>query len=371
MPTLKPEEEQSGPPITAPDSPAGPPGGYPQFGPPSNLTGFGDVGGLKGRARFDSLMQSNLHMFGSGYWGHDFNTWIMSQKEDPTDLEFNALLAWAKRNAKLVEERGLQRQAGETGPVTKISPPENPMGGLQTGVQAPIGPSGVPPEPPPPPTEKSFKGTVDDPEEEKRLQGAPRREYMADQKTRFKGSTDDLEFLLGQGELSPGEQQYISTNGTTLNGPKEEYAKKSGAFVYMGAEAGASGATHDVYVYYKDAEAGIFTIPADQMKTYQKRTDLDTTGYPQDELQGEWNKAVGEAQQYAKAGIKISVRELFDRRIARVEAQLRASRGGGGGGGGSSFVGENPAEVAAIDYYRAMMQVLGDISGMPNPGGAG
>ena len=53
--------------------------------------------------------------------------------------------------------------------------------------------------------------------------------------------------------------------------------------------------------------------------------------------------------------------------IREQEAKIAAAKAKGGGGGGSGLVGETGAEMVAIDYYRAMMQVLGDISGVAEP----
>lgn len=312
---------------------------------------------LKGKARFDDMLNRNRPLFGSGIGGHDYNQWILSQPEDLSDPEYNQILLAAKAQAKRAEE-GFGQEAANAPFGTKIrkdakrlKPPVTPADGgtgpAEAGLN--VGPSLLA-------------------DEEKRLE-AERHKVLTQV---FKGvPTSEASLGTRQG-TDPMLSRFMDINGKPLEGPQAEYAKRSGAFVYMGAKPSGIGVYTDEYVYTDDAKAALVTLGADRIKAYQTTLGMDATGVPMpgDPLDDLWQAAVKQAQNFAISGIKMSVIELFEGYV-RANAGRAKRGGGGGGGGGGGFIGQNPEDVAAIDYYRAMMQILGDISGVPTPGGRG
>jgi hypothetical protein len=342
---------QGGPPVPRPGEPGFmgplPPG----VGPPVTLFG------PRGRARFEdeANRQKAQNTFTTGFWGKEFNEWVLSLREDPNDPEYNQVLQWAKRKAEAalkarnpVQDR--TRYGSKPLDVFRLTEDEQvPEPGGKVFGRIP-GRGGTPG-----PTQE-----IDD--SEKRRERELRGDIRAAEQPVFKGRkiTDDEiyeQHAVGQDAYL---NQFLANEGITLSGETKSTALKSGQYVYMGKEVDpTTHAEHDVYMYGQDAEFALVDLGSTQIAAYQKALGLQETGKSDPDLQKLWNYAVDQARGYAARGQKVTVKELMDLYVASAAAEA-AKRASGGGGGGRSI----PLED--FDYYRVMQQILGDISGVPD-----
>lgn len=325
---------------------------------------------LRGRARFEYMVNQMGRSFGSGVWGHDFNTWVMGLKDDPSDPEFNLVLRWARAEAQKREAAG---PAGTQGTKTykgtlPIDPstwklPEDVIKATEgLGEVGKNTTTGVPGSPGSTAISKQKTDKISQMEWEEQL---PRNRELWKQ-TVFKGGPEAAEMLQELGVTDPDLQKFLEGQGITLDAPDSNISLRSGAYVYMGKEYNSEyGAERDVYMYGDDAKNALATIDPAVIQSWQTQLGLDPTGKIDPDLAKFWDYAVSEARRYAATGNKVSVRDLMDMYVASA-AKERARSGGGGGGGGSGLGEDNPEDQAAVDYYRAMMAILGDISGVPN-----
>jgi len=323
--------------------------------------------GLTGKARWDALVQNERPLYGNAaMWSHDFNQWVLSLKDDPNDPAFNSILAWARSNAKRQEE----------GTATNVSGAPSHQYARETppGPAAPSGGSGAPG-----PTGQSASGPYSVPSPADLKPTGPSKQQSKFEKTvelpsdraewrkpTFKGraiGTDEI--YNQQGPQDPFLQGFLTENGVPvgnlsgqMSSDNSRAALQSGKYVYMGTETNSElGVKRDVYMYVDQAQAEGMHVESNVLASYQKALGLTVTGRMDPYLTSKWDEAVQMASRSAQAGDKMSVREWFDILMSSVIAQKNGSGGGGGGGG---------AKMEEFDYYRAMMQVLGDISGVGN-----
>lgn len=301
-----------------------------------------------GRARFDTLMANAPGMFEKD--SYEYNKWVLSLQEDLNDIEFTRLLRQAKERAQLVERQrtasqgemryGLKKvKAGEPAAPT----PPTPDGGV-TGTLPGTGPS----------SKSRFEKF-----EEGQHRDATRNTPI------IQGIPTSSERVLGDPDNPGGEpdaflQAYVNGTGLPVTDKQAQVAARSGQWVYGGQvddPSGGKGYKRDLYVYVEDASAQLSSMPTDKIKAYQTKMGNTATGVVDPALQKLWDTAVATAANYARAGKKVTVQFIFDTLVA-------AQAASGGGGGGGRFAGETPNEMASIDYYRAMMEILGDISGV-------
>lgn len=315
--------EDGGP--KTPAAPATPPPGPAPFIPPPdlNLTVPGPLApGLLvpvGKARWDELLtKQGFQMPSMG--SEKYDEWVLSLAEDPGDAEYTAIVREQKAQAQRRKE---QREAEKAEQVTKTATNATGFKRAEANAEFDTRP-------------RFLGGDVQDPNDSTKPQSAAEAEL----------------------------KEFTKNNkGIPLdNGMYADRMKTSGQYVYSGTEASRTGdRSREVYQSADQAKTEIFDIPEAKIKAYQKMLGLPETGKVDKTLQSVWNDAVEMAQGYATQGHKITVQELFDIQM-RAYASQRASRGGGGGGGGG--LEQDPEDMAATDYYMAMMQILGDISGV-------
>lgn len=343
----------------------------PTIGPPSSLSPgqFMDPNvtpGMIGKARFDKLMESAP--MGDGYIN-----WVLAQPEDPTDIEFTRMLRAAKEAAR-------QQQEGITNPAD------------QSLMWARAGKGGTKDEKDrrdaAPPSEGRPIGenvglTVGDNRQNQRAEGEIRNKSDKSMERYYgtvpiiRGVPASTEQILSEEAddqpNSPWLQQFAKSqaiqlkrqtgsSGEPLPGAPEELAK-NGDYVYVGTEKDKYGYERPVYVYAIDAKASMAKMPPDKIRAYQKALKLPVTGIAEGPLKQLWDNAVAYAQEYARAGQKVELQFIFDTLVQSAIKQVNARGGGGGGGAGAPDLNED-------DYYFAMMQVLGDISGVKDNSGA-
>lgn len=323
---------------------------------------------LRGRARFEH--EANNIRFSTGFWGMEFNNYVLGLKEDPNDPEYNEVLRWAKTKAQqeLAKQSKLtERTRFGSKPTDLFKLPADASGRVSTlpsSNKSVTAVEGAQPDL----TMGAFSGDTGD--EEKKLERERQRTTKAlpgKGEDIFKGRRISDEEVYEQ--HAEGQDaylnQFLQNQGVTLSGQTESTALKSGNYVYVGKEYdSATNTEHDVYMYVQDAEFALVDLGSAQIAAYQTALGLPSTGKSDPDLQKLWNYAVGQARGYAARGQKVTVKELMDLYVSSAAAE-NAKRGGGGGGGRNT-IGETPEEIAAIDYYRAMMAVLGDISGVPD-----
>lgn len=329
------------------------PPGVPFMGP-VDKTGVTASLGMKGKQRWDWV--STQAPSGMQPLGHDWDSWVQSLPEDPLDIEYSQLLRNAKQNAASRER--LRSQQGDK-PIEQLT---GPMGATQpritgksgqgviTGKAAPVLGSlpGAPKNKPDPQEELQHrlenKGIP-------LVQGLPvtENDVLGDPKN--PGAAPD-----------PHVQQWIEGKNLQLDNQSAQIAARSGKWVYTGEVADPAGGRNfkrSMYVYLDDAEAQIASYSAGEIKSFQKRLGQPETGVLTSELQQDWHKAVLAGSAYAQAGQKVELKFIFEMLIRSKEMAKAA-----GGGGGGRFGNESGADMVGADYYQAMMQVLGDISGV-------
>lgn len=363
MPVLKPEKEQAG--TAQLPTPAVPHPGDPNFTGPVVTPTSVIAPGLKGSARLQAEIDQRKALFSNGMWGHDFNQWALSLKDDPGDPDYTQAVQWLRTNATRAEQGEVSRRKA-TGSYDFTVPGNTPFDqGTVASNQSAGGPEGQPKPTPLGPPAGTSPGTsslasvpavtqadIDDRELKKRTYATSK---SGDTLTEFKGTP------VSQGSLGTpsGEDaalaQFMSRNGKVLTGSQSSYAKTSGAFVYVGSRTLRDGSTEETYMYVQDAKNALVALGSQRLADYQTTLGLPVTGYPDKQLRAMWDFAVEEAASSAAADVKNTVQEIFDSMINANAGKL----GGGGGGGGSGA-----APLDSYDYYRAMMQVLGDVSGV-------
>lgn len=328
--------------------------GPPKLGPPLPGTTPSPTAGLTGRAKFEALV--NSMPFGKAAWGHDFNQWVLSLKPDPSDTEFNNILVWAQNNAKS-HEAGTAKSLGgppeQGGPKSRLSALNLPadIPNAEENKNRFSVPGNVPPPSDPgggPPTGVAPKvNEIDD--------RAGRREAGKVTKwmqPTFKGAPIKPDEIYGAGE-DDFLHKFRTEQGIQLTDNDKSLALRSGNYVYMGTEHNTQyNVDRDVFYYVDDADNALVDLGPATLSGYQAALKNPVTGKTDKVLDGLWKQAVLDASKYAARGQKVTVRELMDLYVAG-----QAGGAGGGGGGGA-------AKLEDIDYYRAMMQVLGDISGV-------
>jgi len=354
-------------------TPGGPsvPGVPPIYGPPA--TQPNPVAGLHGSARWEATVRSALSMFGGRMWSRDYNMYVLSLQDDPNDPEYNTALAQAKVYAQKFESGQTPDAVGSGAPSNVGTPLVGPgqVGhmAVNTAIPQPVPPGSSLHEP------KTPSG-LQHPKVQKLNEVQEQKQAMQEIRRNsgdiFTGTPASDQSLATPTGTDPILAQFMDVNGKLLTGPQAEMAKRSGSFVYMGMTTSTTEhgytAQKNQWMFVQDAYAGLAAQGPEKVKQYQGMLGVEQTGIlnnDADGLQSMWNAAVKQAQLYAVAGLKVSVQEIFDSYL-RSTVAAKKSRGGGG-----SFIGDNPVDIAAIDYYRAMMQILGDISGMPTPGGRG
>lgn len=283
--------------------------------------------GATGQARLTSVLA------GKPAWikqnTAQFDRWILALPEDIKDIEYTRLLRQLKAQAQ-------QREAG------------------RKALKA---------------DEELFRA------EKATVKGDTRKEnlYALGNKDKpvIKGLPVTPDAIFGDQEIADPQvsawlQQFVKSTGLDLGDQESELAAKSGLYVYVGQEPdpqGGPGFTRPVYLYRDDAKAMLAAMDPAKLKEYQKRLGLSEHGLADPILQGYWDDAVAVAEGYARRGIKVDLQYIFDTLInAVVEKNKKA--GGGRGGGGAGGIAGMSEEEKAYNYYFAMMQILGDISGV-------
>jgi hypothetical protein len=333
--------------------------------------------GLYGAERWKMVYNSNPGLFAGPL---AYRQWLNSLQEDPSDPEYNALLQREKeRFGKWMQVMFPSGVPSDWGPGPTMeqkaaapklkdilakweqysSQQKAESEGLDPGrpgataqsaggpYQAPGGGVGEP--------------TLSDKQRE-RVQGeqdkreTQRARYLWSRPT-FKGRPIGTDELYTQGGVQdPFLDQFLQDNGIQLSGDSRSKATRSGQYVLMGTEHNDElDADHDVYMFKDDANAASMRVDSNKLAKYQAGLGLTVTGKMDPQLLSLWYQAVEQAQLSAVAGVRMTVEEWFDL-LATSAIAKRGGSGGGGGGGGSN--------LEATDYYRAMMQILGDISGV-------
>lgn len=296
--------------------------------PPPNVgrvLGNMDLGSLVvGKNRFDMMLGKAPFDKGSEF----YEKWVLGLPEDPVDVEYTRLLRALKDKIRADQVR---RQEKETQPaLIKSERDARQMADR----------------------ERAHRGSMGDVPIIKGMPVGPDAVF-GDQET-------------GDPQLSAWLQQFVKSTGLDLSVDQSSVAAKSGMYVYVGQEddpEGGVGFRRDVFVYEEDAKSMLTAVDPEKLKGYQKRLGLEEHGLADPILQGYWDDAVQMAQLYARQGKKVDLQFIFDQLINAVEAKQRRSGGRGGGGGGIAGMSE---EERTYDLYFAMMQVLGDISGVGN-----
>lgn len=350
--------------------------GTPFMGP-VDKTGTTSSLGLLGKTRFDYVMGQAGRGAPLTANGPDYDTWVLSLPEDPNDIAYTQLLRQAKQAALARQRVRAQVSAGEkqwkiTG---KPATPEEVKAAQQQAQQA--GQAGQPSTPwaswtgAPPPVDPPVSGlNKSQTEKQKRADEAAYKQAQSGKAMVFGMPIDATAPGVGiGGPAAPGtpKDPYVERwlQGEELNtdARNTQFVTSSGQWVYTGEQQdpnGPAGFTRPSYTYYEDAESMITGLPVGQIKAYQHKLGLPETGVVGVDLQGLWHDAVVQAQKYAMQGQKVTLQFIFD----SVVADAIAKRGAVGGGGGSQWADETPEDLAGADYYMAMMQVLGDISGV-------
>lgn len=318
---------------------------------------------LKGRQRFEA--EINAKGFPS-YWGHLFNMYVLSLQEDPNDPEYNKVLQWAKNNAKRHEAELSGKPLGSQkakGPF--VVPGEVVLG---DPVKAPM-PPGAPTILPPVKRPLGPKIVSEQEQERAGLEGekASGKAWVKRQDERaeyagnpvFRGAPVKTTDIMETGDEYL--DQYLSDNGIVLEPGQRHRALETGEYVYMGQEHNETlNISRDSYFHVSDAVAAAAdprVLPPEVIAKYQEGLGSQVTGFMDPYLIGIWKQAVAYAADVAKAGYKVSPREIFDLWMTSAIEQKRKEGGGGGGGAGGQ-------RLESYDYYRSMMQILGDISGV-------
>lgn len=332
---------------------------------PVDKTGATAALGMTGKQRWDWV--ATQAPSGMVPQGHDWDSWLQSLPEDPNDLEYTRLLRQAKANAAS-RERLRAEQGSVSADLPQISSGDKGDGKVTPMI------TGIPGRgPKPPPEPAGGPGSPGTKKLDLEEQAQHRRESAG------APIIQGLPVSVGDVGLkdpeNPGAapdpyvEQWVKDKNLELDKQSAQVAARSGMWVYTGETADPSGGkfyTRSMYVYVDDAEAQIAQFSTAEIKKYQKALGQPETGVLTPALQGKWHDAVQAGQMYARNGKKVELKFIFEQLIAS-DAMAKAGRGGGGGGG--AFGNESGADMVGADYYQAMMQVLGDISGVGGSNG--
>lgn len=326
--------------------------------------------GLRGVARWNALQQTRPGVF-SGPSG--YVDWLKSLPDDPNDPEYQHYLDDARKRAF----------AGEGNPVEKVKAYDQAVNEYVTGTRRGMvkrdkeaNPVVTPGSGAPGPSAQSATPYVAEGEKAKQSEFAEARdlenERVNKNKTRkttlgaywkqptFKGRPVGTDELYTEGNVQdPYLQGFLSENGIQLTGDQQNKALRSGKYVYMGTEHNDElNVDRPVYMFTDDAQAASMHVDAAVLSGYQKALGSEVTGHMDPYMLSVWDKAVEMASRDTQASDAshhpMSVREWFDILMQSAIAQKKAGAAGGG------------VQYEEFDYYKAMMQVLGDISGVGN-----
>lgn len=362
-----PRQQENDTPVAtpAPTPTPGPGGALPTPGPGAS---FPSQFGLHGRQRWDTVKSTAPGVFAGPV---AYRQWLEALPDDPSDPEYQAGLATERaRFQKWWDAAGWAIPADVQGPnpynqgkapsfkdamkkfqdylAGQETPPNLDPGGVGPSGMSASGPLG-------PPVGEAGKGKSQaerqgDLQDKREL---PQAKYLWEQPT-FRGRPIGTDEIYNNGAVQdPFLQGFLDENGIQLSGDTRAKATRSGQYVLMGTETNKElGASRDVYMFVDDAKAAGQRLDPAKLAKYQAGLGLVVTSQMDPTLENYWDQAVEMAQRSAVAGIHMSVEEWFDLTVSSAIAKKH-----GAGGGGSE-----PME--ANDYYRAMMQVLGDISGV-------
>lgn len=307
---------------------------------------------LRGRARLQDLITRNKGYHGKGVWSKEFNQWILAQATDSLDEEYTRALSQTQETARRIERGDKVDRARlpwlDQAAQPKRTRPDAATDEEQLRAEKPKSPLQAKPL-----------------TEEQQLREEKAYGAKWTQNSVFYGNPM-TERSAWSGKDDTELAKWMAREGKELGGNQAQFARTSGAFAYMGPSPASSvnevGRRNETWMYTTTANGGLVVQGKDKVKAYQKRWGEPETGIPSDQMQNLWEKAVQHSQLYAQANIKVSVQEIFDSWLAQAEADRAAKKAAGGGR--SSGLEESAVDMAAVDYYRGMMQVLGDISGV-------
>lgn len=343
--------------------------------PPLTPVGQAGAPGLHGKARWDLIQGSKPGVFDGPI---AYKQWLASLSDDPNDPEFSALLNAEKQRFERyynlnfpmgipADVQGPNPYLKEKAPKVKDvmarwqayaagHPEEFEAKSKDSGKVGPTGQSAsgayVAPEPTIPATIEDAQRRRIDKELDAKELAVLKGQYK---QPVFRGRAIGTDEIYTQGAIQdPDLQAFLSANGIALQGDQRSAATRSGNYVYMGKEHSAElNVDRDVYMFVDDAKAASMKVDGNKISKYQSGLGLTVTGKMDGTLLGVWYQAVEQAQLAAVADSpKLTVEEWFD----LLMTSKIASKNSGAGAGAP------PLE--ANDYYRAMMQVLGDISGV-------
>jgi len=308
---------------------------------------------MRGKERFDDMLNKNRILFSTGMWGHDFNMWALSLKDDPTDPEYNQWVQWLRNNAKL-KERGdkITAAPGAKKPKDELTAPPGTtaVGGLLLGEKPHMAGGNIRAD------MRSPFATMTDTEMlryDKQRDKTQRIAIKASQEDVFKGRPIGADEIYDQQVEDDYLRRFMEANGIAISGDTKTLALRSGSYVYMGEEdVPQYGTHHSVFMYQDDAEFALASLPTAQLAAYQEQLGLPVTGKVDPQLASLWKQAVAGATSYAATGQKVSPKELMDLYVSATASNSRSAAAG--------------VTYDSWDYYRAMMQVNGDISGVEN-----
>jgi hypothetical protein len=285
--------------------------------------------GLTGKARFDFVMSRALPDEDSQ------DKFVLTLVEDPNDVEYTRLLRQAKAEARHRQELAMRPQ-GDSQPVV----------GSQAQAKR---------------AAKEIDAKADRPlhgyyEKEPVIKGMP-----VSAEGIFAEAAEAEAAAAGKKveQSSPWLAQFAKSKAIQISRPYAEALAKTHDYVFAGTTKDRFGFVRPTWMFKDDAKASITAMPQAKIKAYQKKLDLPQSGLVDPDLQNLWDYAVAMAQNYNLAGQRVDLEYIFET-LVNAQAAANAAKGRGGGGG----AGAEP--LTDVDYYFAMMQVLGDISGVEN-----
>lgn len=300
------------------------PGGKP--GKVSNKPPAIDSFAPKGLAKFKALLYEMQIKGVTGEKASD--EFILNAQFDPVDKEFNTALAKAKSEAR--------NRNSKANPKTAAGDQESAIHFMDSKAK---------------PSDAMLNSQVQKRQSQDQMQY---RDDMSDT-AMLKGMPVDLQAAFEDANLDGFVQQFASNEELQFQSDdSRSLATKSGQYVYTGKAADSKGGAayqRDQYLYSADAEAMLAGMDPATIKQYQAKLGLLESGVVDPDLQKLWQQAVETGQLYARAGKKVTLQFIFD---SLVDAQVAANAKTGAG----------PRVLDEDSYYFAMMQILGDISGV-------
>lgn len=318
------------------------------------------VPGPRGKDRFNKLLESAPAGWGGGNT-EAYAQWLWSVPDDPTDPEFSQLLHERQRQLSAggypapqqgaIHYQGSASSSGfqgdrstsdAAGRANRQAAADQKIAGIERGD---IG--------------KTRKREAADQDQYRQQTSAPI----------ITGMPVDAQQILSDAAAVGGApvgipsawlKDFTKDWDLGLEGDYAGAAAKSGDYVYVGQANDPNGGPNfkrDKYVYKDDAKASVTGMDPARVKAVQAKLGLPQTGLVDPTIAAIWDDSVEMAGRYARNGQKVTLDFIFD---TLVSAQA-AGRSGGGGGNGLE---KGAVDQAGVDYYMAMMQVLGDISGV-------